>query len=86
VPTVPPEWIGYQHGGRLHTLAGSGARSLIADLSSGTQSLIAAAKSMARELKIDTGQWPLKISGLADHAPVYYATLLWNSLLEEGQT
>jgi len=23
-----------------------------------------------------------EVAGLADHAPVYYATLLWNGLLE----
>jgi hypothetical protein len=29
---------------------------------------------------------PLKIGGFADHAPIYYATLLWNALLEQSVT
>ncbi len=83
VPTVPPEIIGYRHGGVLREVTGSGSRSFLDDVATGAQSLVAAAKSMASELKIDFGELPMKISGLADHAPVYYATLLWNSLVEQ---
>ncbi len=86
VATVPPELLGYRHGGTLRRLEGSGKRSFLDDVASGTQSLVAAAKSMARELKIDVGQLPMKVSGLADHAPIYYATLLWNSLIAEVET
>jgi hypothetical protein len=86
VPTVPPEMIGYHHGGTLRPVPGSQPRSFFADVASGAQSLVRAAKSVAREFHIDFGDLPLKIGGFADHAPVYYATLLWNALLEQSAT
>ena len=82
IPTVPPELLGYRHGGTLRPVLGSGTRSFLGDAASGAQSLVTAAMTMARDLKIDVGHLPVKIGGLADHAPIYYATLLWNSSLE----
>ncbi len=82
VPTVPPELLGYVHGGILQPLCGSGERRFWDDVTSGTDLLVAAVKSMARQVRVDMGQLPLKISGLTDHAAIYYATLLWNQLLE----
>lgn len=82
VPTVPPEFIGYRHGGSLQEVTGSGTTSFLNDMAVGAQSLGTAIKSMAQELRVDLGELPMKIRGIADHAPVYYATLLWNSLVE----
>ena len=81
VPTVPPNFIGYRHNGTLHEVPGSPPRRFTEDFSSGAQGLFAAAKTMARELKFDLGELPMKVAGLADHAPAYYATLLWNALI-----
>jgi hypothetical protein len=36
---------------------------------------------MAVESSLKSGGLPFKVSGLADHMPVYYATLLWNALV-----
>ena len=81
VPTVPPELLGYVHGGVLHDLPGAGPRKFWKDATSGADLLVAAVKSMASQLRIDVGKLPFKISGLTDHAVVYYATLLWNDLV-----
>lgn len=81
VTTVPPELLGYVHGGVLRKLPGSGPRRFWADVASGTDLLIAALKSMASQLRVDVGQLPFKIYGLTDHAAVYYAIHLWNDLL-----
>ena len=35
---------------------------------------------MAGESAFKAGSLPFKVSGLADHMPIYYATLLWNAL------
>jgi hypothetical protein len=40
--------------------------------------------AMARELRVSVGDLPIKVGGLADHAPIYYATLLWNVLAERA--
>ncbi len=81
VPTIPPELLGYVHGGTLHDLPGAGPRKFWEDVTSGTDLLMAAAKTMARQLRIDVGKLPFKVSGLTDHAVIYYATLLWNDLV-----
>ena len=81
VPTVPPELLGYVHGGILRPLCGSGERRFWDDVTSGTDLLVAAVKSMASQVRIDMGRLPFKISGLTDHAAIYYATLLWNELI-----
>ncbi len=81
VATVPPEILGYAHAGTLRVVPGSPPRSFWRDLVTGAESLTAAVKAMAADLRLDVGQLPFSVAGLADHAPVYYATLLWNALL-----
>lgn len=82
VPTVPPEFIGYWHSGQMMKVPGTQPRRVLEDLSVGTQSFLSAVKTMAKEMKIDFGDFPMKIHGVSDHAPVYYATHLWNALIE----
>ncbi len=81
IVTVPPEILGYVHAGTLRVVPGSPPRSFWRDLITGAESLTAAVKAMARELRLDAGHLPFSVAGLADHAPVYYATLLWNAML-----
>ena len=54
----------------------------ISNAAKGIDELSASVRSLVREMRWDMGDLPFKISGLADHAAVYYATLLWNELLE----
>jgi triacylglycerol lipase len=82
VSTVPPDLLGYVHGGTLWHLPGDGPRRFWDDLLSGVGSLATAVNSLASRLRLDSDQLPFKIAGLADHAPIYYATLLWNILLD----
>jgi hypothetical protein len=82
IPNLPPEVLGYQHAGALRTLGRGSKRKFWDDLSKGIDEIAASVKSMVREMRWDTGELPFKIAGLADHAAVYYATLLWNELLE----
>jgi hypothetical protein len=82
VTTVPPELLGYVHAGTLRAVTGSGERRFWDDFASGSKEFLSVAQSMAKQLRIDTGKLPLKIAGIADHAPIYYATLLWNELIE----
>ena len=84
VATVPPTILGYAHPGVLHSLKSGGNRDLWNDLRTGTEELAAALVTLAREGKSRVGALPFKISGLADHAAIYYATLLWNRLLESS--
>jgi len=81
VATVPPEGLGYVHAGTLRVVPGSPPRSFWRDLVTGAESLTAAVKAMAGDLRLDAGQLPFSVAGLADHAPAYYATLLWNALI-----
>ena len=80
VATVPPEFIGYVHGGTLQIVPGSPPRQFWSDFASGAGEFAAALKAMAGELRVSVGDLPFRIPGLADHAPIYYATLLWNAL------
>jgi triacylglycerol lipase len=80
VPTVPPGILGYVHAGTLHPVTGP-PRNFLNDLTTGAKELAAALRAMAANSSLNTGSLPFKISGLADHAPVYYATLLWNDLV-----
>jgi triacylglycerol lipase len=84
VPTVPPGLLGYVHGGTLHPVTGP-PRNFLDVLTTGAKELFAALRAMAANSNLNTGSLPFKISGLADHAPVYYATLLWNALVQ-GQS
>ena len=80
VPTVPPGILGYVHAGTLHPVTGP-PRNFLDDLTTGAKELAATLRAMAANSNLNTGSLPFKISGLADHAPVYYATLLWNALV-----
>ena len=82
VATVPPEFLGYLHGGSLRHIHSNRPRRFWDDVADSTGRLAAAAKSLATQLRWDMGELPFKIAGLADHAAIYYATLLWNALLE----
>jgi hypothetical protein len=84
VPLVPPEFLGFAHSGTMMEVTGSGPREFLDDFSTGSMGLVAVLKQMASEMRFDMGKLPFKIAGLADHAPVYYATLLWNGLLESA--
>ena len=64
-------------------MASSPPRNFLEDLTSGARDLSAALNAMASEFKIKPGALPLKISGIADHMPIYYATLLWNALIRK---
>ncbi len=64
-------------------MTGSPPRNFLEDLTTGASNFSAALNAMATEFKIKPGVLALKISGIADHMPIYYATLLWNALIEK---
>ena len=82
VPTVPPALLGYAHPGVLHTLNSRQTRNLWDDFRTGTSELAASILAQSREGRYSVDSLPFKISGIADHAAIYYATLLWNTLVE----
>ncbi len=81
VPLIPPEILGYVHAGESQKVRGTSPRNLRADLTTGLQAWRTTVASASRSLKFKVGDLPFQIAGLADHAPVYYATLLWNALV-----
>ncbi len=81
VPALPPEFLGYVHAGTLIPVTGSPPRNFLEDLTSAARDFSAALGAMASESRIKQGAIPFKISGVADHMPIYYATLLWNALV-----
>jgi triacylglycerol lipase len=85
VPTVPPELFGYVHAGTATPVTGSPPRNLLGDLTTGASELAAALRGMAMDQTLKSGSLPFKLSGLADHAPIYYATLLWNALTDRAR-
>jgi pimeloyl-ACP methyl ester carboxylesterase len=82
VATLPPEFIGYVHSGIFTSVTDGSRRNFLDDLTQGAKELTTALQAMAGESNIKTGGLPFKVSGLADHMPVYYATLLWNALVK----
>jgi hypothetical protein len=84
VPTMPPEFLGYVHAGTLFPVTGSPPRNLLSDFTTGLNDLASALQTMAAESSFKADTLPFKVSGLADHMPVYYATLLWNALVENA--
>jgi hypothetical protein len=74
--------LGYTHAGALKAIGTATPRKFWDDVTKGIDELSASVRSLVREMRWDMGDLPFKISGLADHAAVYYATLLWNELLE----
>jgi triacylglycerol lipase len=81
VPLIPPEFLGYTHAGELRQVPGHQRRNMRTDLMTGRQAWNSTFASASRSLKFKVGDLPFQIAGLADHAPVYYATLLWNALI-----
>jgi triacylglycerol lipase len=81
VPLIPPEILGYTHGGKSQSVPGNTPRNMRADLMTGLKAFNTTVANASRNLKFKVGDLPFQIAGLADHAPIYYATLLWNSLL-----
>jgi triacylglycerol lipase len=86
VACVPPQFLGYQHAGTLRAVTGSPPRRFWDDVASATAGFASAMTAMANELRVRVGDLPFKIAGIADHAPIYYATLLWNELLNTYRT
>lgn len=86
ISRIPPELISYQHGGVEFKIPGSGERRFWDDVSTGAKTFVDAVKSTVKELKIDFGDFPMQISGIADHAPAYYAVHLWNELVSPTET
>ncbi len=84
VTTVPPTILSYTHAGKLIPVPGSPRRDFLGDFQVGLGEVKAAFATMAQELRVRLGDLPFKVSGLTDHAPVYYATLLWNALLDSS--
>jgi hypothetical protein len=78
VPKLPPQSLGFVHAGALREIGGPapGPRD---DLVGGLGELRAVLTAAARDLKLNTGALPFRVRALADHAPVFYATLLWNA-------
>jgi len=86
VPAVPPELNGYRHGGTLQLIPAGRSRKLGGDLVGGFQAFRASVIRSAQSLRFRVGDLPFQIAGLADHAPIYYATLLWNALLSANDS
>ncbi len=78
VTLVPPEWLGYVHGGEAVALADSGRRSVWNDLAWSADRLASVVRVLKDRQRFHMSELPFQVPGLADHAPIYYATLLWN--------
>jgi triacylglycerol lipase len=76
----PPALLGYVHGGTLKQVVGSPRRNLWRELRDKTEVLTVALRAMAQEMRLNVGELPFTVAGLADHMPIYYATYLWNAL------
>ena len=85
VPSVPPEMLGNVHAGTHRQVPGSPPRRFRDEVASGAKTSAAALAAWVKELKLKFGELPLHLPGLVDHAPIYYATLLWNALIAEQQ-
>ena len=81
VATVPPEILGFRHAGVQKAVEGDGVRNLASDFLLGLNELQGALTTLAKTFRFSTGDLPFKVPMLADHAPVYYASLLWNAVL-----
>lgn len=79
-PNTPPELLGYVHGGTLKPVLGTKPRDQWGDFVQAANGMAAALTAMAREGKLLSRDLPFNLGGLADHMPIYYATLLYNAL------
>jgi pimeloyl-ACP methyl ester carboxylesterase len=82
ITTVPPAWLGYVHGGTLQRIGSGRPRATWNDLVGGLGSLGPLVRDLASQLKVELGEMPMPVAGLVEHAATYYATLLWNALVE----
>ncbi|WP_165070666.1 lipase family protein [Paludisphaera rhizosphaerae] len=81
IPKVPPPWpLGYRHAGEEQEVPDAAPRRLWQEWNEGFQALAAAVRLSFEQRRLAVGEAPLLVRGLADHAPVYYATLLWNAV------
>ncbi|MDG3002475.1 lipase family protein [Paludisphaera mucosa] len=81
IPRIPPAWpLGYRHAGEPQAVPGAAPRKIWREWSEGFQALAAAVRVSLEQGRLAVGEAPLLVRGLADHAPVYYATLLWNAV------
>jgi hypothetical protein len=85
VAQLPPEVLGYVHAGVRVEVPNPAPRDVWGDMVAGYGEVAGMLGELARSWKLDTGRLPFKVSGLADHMPEYYATLLWNALVR-GRT
>ena len=58
------------------------SRPIWQELRATAHELRAALAKMAKDFRWNAGQLPMSGDGIIDRAPVYYATILWNGLLE----
>lgn len=81
IPNTPPSWpLGYRHAGEEQEVPDAAPRRPLQEWNDGFQALAAAVRLSLEQRRLAVGEAPLLVRGLADHAPVYYATLLWNAL------
>ena len=85
IPRIPPAWpppLDYADAGERHEVPGASPRRFWRDWTEGVQALAAAVRLSVEERRLAVGEAPMLLRGLADHAPVYYATQLWNALAD----
>ncbi|MDR3621832.1 MAG: lipase family protein [Paludisphaera borealis] len=83
VARIPTSWpFAYVDAGEFQAVPDVSPRALLSDLNEGFNNLASALKRSIEQKRLDVGAVPFSIGGLADHAPVYYATLLWNALAQ----
>ncbi len=84
VPRLPPSWpLGYEDAGERQAVPDARRREIWTDWSEGFKNLASALQRSVEQRRIEVGDVPMSVWGLADHAPIYYATLLWNALVSE---
>lgn len=81
IARIPPAWpFAYVNAGEFQAVPDSSPRVLLEDLNAGLGRLASAFRRSIERSRLEVGAVPFSIWGLADHAPIYYATLLWNAL------
>ncbi|WP_165245414.1 lipase family protein [Paludisphaera soli] len=81
IPAIPPAWpLGYRDAGERIPVPGASPRRLRREWSESFQALAAAVRLSIQQGRPAVGEAPLLVRGLADHAPIHYATLLWNAV------
>ncbi len=86
VATLPPEILGYVHAGMRVEVPNPSPRDVWGDLLSGYGEVTGMLAELTRTRRLDTGRLPVLVSGLADHMPEYYATLIWNTLARSRES